>query len=725
MKLLTEKGHAGVELATGLGKSLIISMLLKHYGLPGIVVAPTLNIAQQLFKELTRLFGRKRVGQFFDGKKEATKHFVVAVSKSLTLLQPGDPLAVQLASKSVLIGDECFLADARVQTDCGDRTISSIVYEVCKNKPVRVLSFNSDTKTFEFRSVLAGTKRPMPAYIRVIKFLRRSIRCTDNHKFLTLDGNWVRADELKSGDPVVGWEKTTSKSSSGLRLPNADQTALILGGYLGDGSLETRYAEAYRIKFNHCKKQRPYNEWKATVLGVNCEDFISGGYKKGAPMCRVTSKMFFLPHKLSRKKEIPQSVVEQIDAKVLAIWFMDDGYGDGVFNAVLNTHSFTKETVDRLVQRLLELGVSCKAALAKKRYWIIRICKAGYITLSKMVAPYCHRSMAYKVHLDQRPMVGTYIWNAAWRSERVFLVKNVDVVKSPKSYKEYDKFVYDIQVEGNHNYIVSANKGISGVVAHNCHLLPADTLSRAVLGFLGNIPYRSFLSGTQLRTDGLDLLLKGITGDILLEMDVKQGVDEGYLARPRFFQWRIASDRALNIDDPIKMNRLHLHDNSAVYQHAAMLVNKAVKVLGRRALVLVEEMGQFAQLQKAGLEVEARFAHGGVDAKNRKLVPEAHWKSDPMALVEAFDRGDYPCLVGTSCIGIGTNIRSASFIIDLVGGKSEIRLRQSVGRGTRLFPGKTDCIYNDYSLWNIPMLQKQAAVRAKIFESIYGPVTYL
>ena len=93
-----------------------------------------------------------------------------------------------------------------------------------------------------------------------------------------------------------------------------------------------------------------------------------------------------------------------------------------------------------------------------------------------------------------------------------------------------------------------------------------------------------------------------------------------------------------------------------------------------------------------------------------------------MELVASFDRGEYPVLIGTSCIGMGTDIKSVSCIVDLVGLTSEIRLRQGVGRGTRLFEGKTDCVYNDYSVKNIEKLLKHSKTRKKILNGIYPPV---
>ncbi len=262
------------------------------------------------------------------------------------------------------------------------------------------------------------------------------------------------------------------------------------------------------------------------------------------------------------------------------------------------------------------------------------------------------------------------------------------------------------------------------LIGDESHLLPAESLSRVILGLLSNVPYRFFLSGTQIRNDGLDIVLDGIVGDIVVRMDVRQGVSAGYLSQPRFFQFAIQSTSKFYSSDVIKMNRHHLQENNLVYQHAGKMIDWAVRQ-GRRVVVLVDQLEQYNLLLKAGkLKHPHRFAHGGMDKETRGNFPEAVWKSDPMELVKAFDRGEYPVLVGTSCISVGTDIRSASFIVDLVGLTSEIRLRQSIGRGTRLFPGKKDTIYCDYDAWNVEKMHDHAVERAKIMNAVHGPVTF-
>jgi len=269
-----------------------------------------------------------------------------------------------------------------------------------------------------------------------------------------------------------------------------------------------------------------------------------------------------------------------------------------------------------------------------------------------------------------------------------------------------------------------SNKSV--LIGDESHLLPADTLAAVVLKLFKNIPYRFFLSGTQTRSDGLQIVLEGITGPIVMQMNVKEGVDSGFLARPKFVQVKVRSDLPeARKSDPIKVNRTHLHRNPNVYAHAGKLIKWALSQK-RRPLVLLEEVGQFAYLFPHIKQIEkVGFAHGGVAKELRKEIPEKFHKSNSMQLVAEFDAGELDLLVGTQCIGVGTDIKTANVIIDIVGLASEVRLRQNVGRGTRKSGDKQDFMYVDYDIFNIEILSKQAAKRFGIFENIYGPVKVL
>lgn len=194
-------------------------------------------------------------------------------------------------------------------------------------------------------------------------------------------------------------------------------------------------------------------------------------------------------------------------------------------------------------------------------------------------------------------------------------------------------------------------------VADESHLTPAATLFKVCTGLLARAPYRFFVSGTQMRGDGADILLRGITGPVLKKMTVVDGVNAGWLAKPTFRVIQMMSHDGYQSSDPMKMTQRHLLYNPDVIAKACAIANAAVQRLGHQVLILIDEVEQFAYLLPH-LRAEVRFAHGPLDKNNLKVVPKQYQKVDNSKLVEAFNNREYPILVGTSAIGMGTDVKS-------------------------------------------------------------------
>jgi superfamily II DNA or RNA helicase len=261
-------------------------------------------------------------------------------------------------------------------------------------------------------------------------------------------------------------------------------------------------------------------------------------------------------------------------------------------------------------------------------------------------------------------------------------------------------------------------------ISDESHTNGAATLAKVCFGIAGNCPIRIFLSGTQMRNDGSDLLLDSIIGPIVYRKTVQELVDGGFLAKPIFrVCWTDSAvmDKNNNLyysSDANENTRAHVYYNKSLNQKAAELANKSVSLMSRPVVILVEELEQLSMLLPF-LRYETRFAHSGVTAANKDMVPVEHHKSDPKKLVKEFNEGKFPILVGTSCIGVGTDFTAVRTIINLRGGKSEVEISQGVGRGTRLSAGKEDFLYIDLAVRNVEMLEKHAKKRIKILNKIY------
>jgi superfamily II DNA or RNA helicase len=158
---------------------------------------------------------------------------------------------------------------------------------------------------------------------------------------------------------------------------------------------------------------------------------------------------------------------------------------------------------------------------------------------------------------------------------------------------------------------------------------------------------------------------------------------------------------------------------------AGEIINNAVKYLNHSVLVLVDEVEQFTKLLPY-LQYDSKFAHGTL-SENKAKVPKQYWEADISKLVKDFNDGKFWILVGTSCISTGTDIKSARTMIYLKGGKSEIEIRQGVGRCTRLYKeiDKSKCVVVDFDIENIEVVHKHAVERQRIFKDIYPDVGFV
>lgn len=276
-------------------------------------------------------------------------------------------------------------------------------------------------------------------------------------------------------------------------------------------------------------------------------------------------------------------------------------------------------------------------------------------------------------------------------------------------------------------------------ITDESHFLAADTFEKVSLGVASNAYYRWSLSGTQTRGDGAELLLKGLTGPLVARMTVKEGVDGGYLAKPVFTMYKVPSSSSFWSEDANEMTRVHFYQNQALIRAAGTLANTLATGLNQQVVILIDEMDQFTRLLPFLPYEQVRFAHGGLTKDNKGRVPEAFHKSDPKALVKAFNNKEFRVLVGTSCIATGTDILPVDTIVYLVGGKSVIGVSQAVGRGTRLTEGKSQCNFVDFMplvyapsnavddssedmrYWSV--LRHHSMARLRIYDSIYGPPT--
>ncbi len=306
------------------------------------------------------------------------------------------------------IVDECFPANTHIVTDEGNMSIHSLYYKWKKGEQLPLIrSFNERTKEFEYKKMTYAWEKTSHQLAK-IKFAKRSVSCTLNHQFLTIDG-YKKAIELTPEDLLISNYDESMDANAGsaeeslvAKALNSDQYQILLGSFLGDGHLEILPSGRYRLRETYGIDQEEYCEWKADMFGVKIQHIEKNGYAQKLAVC-FNTKLIDLPSHSSIpeiKTQCPQWIIDQIDYRGIAIWFMDDGsknyYGGQV---TFSTCSFDEDTHQRLIAKFKSLGIEV-IMFESAGYRYLRTINGGGKMLLSNLYQYIHTSMMYKLDIQ-------------------------------------------------------------------------------------------------------------------------------------------------------------------------------------------------------------------------------------------------------------------------------------------------------------------------------------
>lgn len=245
-------------------------------------------------------------------------------------------------------------------------------------------------------------------------------------------------------------------------------------------------------------------------------------------------------------------------------------------------------------------------------------------------------------------------------------------------------------------------------ISDESHTLPASQFNYFTHTVLGHCPYRWFLSATQERNDGKDLLLEGIIGPRVYEMTIQEGIKQGYLAKIDTLVFDVTSSSSYyNSVNTVKMNQQHFYGNDQILDIIGKMVPQALEN-GMPVLILIDEHEQELLLRRKLGNIYS-YAKGGADASG---------------ICRDFNAGKVTCVVGTSAVSTGTNFKPVRLTINWQAGKAETKFKQgAIGRSTRIDAetGKKDCKIVDFRVTNVQMMYRHANARIKLYREV-GPV---
>jgi recombination protein RecA len=381
----------------------------------------------------------------------------------------------------------CFNYATRVQL--ADGTTEKIGKIVNQKMDVEVLSYDPDTDRIVPRKVVNWFNNgPAEQFLQFTVEKsggngKSQFAATPNHLIRTPAG-WTEAGDLIAGDRVLAAEP---------HLLSEQQFQVVLGSLMGDGNLSPnrRDRNGVRFRMGHGARQVDYLQWKTELLGNIAHSAHENA--KGARFVDFTP----LPElaELQRavylgdgKKFLSEDYLKALTPLALAVWYMDDGSFSVRSKGLQQRTQGGSGRIEICVEAMSEGSRIRLRDHLRDTYGLdIRLRSAGAagkatLTFSaeatakfqELVAPCMAPSMEYKL-LPRFRGQGMVAAEYVEPSQRLVPARVLDIHVKPHT-RSMNRF--DIEVEGNHNYLVD------GVMVHNS---PETTTGGKALKFYASV----------------------------------------------------------------------------------------------------------------------------------------------------------------------------------------------------------------------------------------------
>src|ERR1700734_2723154 len=306
---------------------------------------------------------------------------------------------------------------------------------------------------------------------------------TENHLIRT-PGGWRQAGELIPGDRVL---------VVGQQSLSEQQLQLILGSLMGDGNLSPnrKGRSGTRFRMGHGAKAASYLNWRASTLGnIGCtgasdtEGAVFADLTPLPELAELREAVYFG----DGKKHLSWEYLKALTPLALAVWYMDDGCftvrskgvqertqgGTGRIEICVQAMSpGSRERLADYLRDTHQLNVKVVTRGSRSQA-ILQFTTAASEKFQKLVAPYIHPSMEYKLLPRFR---GQFRVEPEFVPAEMRLVpaRILDIHVKPPT-RSMNRF--DIEVEGSHNYFVD------GVMVHNS---PETTSGGRALKFYASV----------------------------------------------------------------------------------------------------------------------------------------------------------------------------------------------------------------------------------------------
>ncbi|RJS85390.1 phosphoenolpyruvate synthase [Candidatus Bathyarchaeota archaeon] len=417
-------------------------------------------------------------------------------------------------------GMTCFAGDVKLLTDRGFLRFKDVYEIIQQGIPLKVLSFNLETMKTEWKNVAAAMKR-RARLIRVAisqtgRAQKNTLDLTPDHKLLSLNGRKLLYEEVNT---ILSDQKMVCVADKIPSLteeldPDADE-AYVLGAIVSDGNINLtgNHGQVYFIQKPVPEKMPFINYVKRSfrkVYGYDLREYPkkpSMSFLRGRPV-RGTATAYYCARKevaerLDRLKRGIQEWTLTVDEDSLLNFLAGIADGDGSLtqNSSRLQIFLSEEKLQAVVIALLRLGILPQITTNRNIY-NVQITEGIERILSKTkrlkptrvkrrygskffsarqllhdivddvnykgrIKPYVEKNLligADKVQKFILPLVKGQvkdelqkILSSDFRMQRIIKIADLG-----------EDYVYNIEVEDNHNYVVFT-ENYTPLIVKNCH----------------------------------------------------------------------------------------------------------------------------------------------------------------------------------------------------------------------------------------------------------------
>jgi superfamily II DNA or RNA helicase len=251
---------------------------------------------------------------------------------------------------------------------------------------------------------------------------------------------------------------------------------------------------------------------------------------------------------------------------------------------------------------------------------------------------------------------------------------------------------------------IDAFDDLGVIIFDEVHHIAASTFYEIAVG-LGDTGRIYGLTATDYRSDGKDILINAGCGSVIIKKDIKWGIENGFLAKPKFIVKEVNTLGEDHKRDKLKNYKEHVLHNDQMKDQIREDIQGYMSE-GKSVLCLVGEVAHGEELSK---QLGIPFAQGK-DKQSQKYV-------------EQLNAGEIPALVGTGGkISEGTDTKNVDVLILASFMASKGPVIQSVGRALRKQGTKTEALIIDYIPKGSEMLKRHAYSRIDYYKEITNDV---